>query len=109
MNAIAVDQNQQMTLLSSIQLIQIPQQENHPALNALLHLPHLEKPFQLLMVFKKENDTEKWAQRIIEKLRILMLSAEAPEEEKEEEDEAEEVSQGLEAIEDSAENEGTEG
>lgn len=106
MNAIAVDQNQQNTLLSSIQLIQIPQQESHPALNALIHLPHLEKPFQLLMVFKKENDTEKWARRIVEKLQILMLSAEQPEEEKEEA--TEEAKQEVDETEDPAEIEADE-
>ena len=82
MNAVAVDREGQAKLLSSIQLVQIPQQENHPALKALIHLPHQSQPKQLLMVFKQDSDTQKWANHIVEKLQVLMLGATDPDEEK---------------------------
>ena len=74
-NAVARSKQGESRLLASVQLVQIPQQEQNPALNVLIHLPHLERPEQLLMVFKSESDCYKWSQKIIEKLRMLMISA----------------------------------
>lgn len=75
LNAVAKSRDGDSVLLSSIQLVQIPQQEANPAINGLIHLPHLDKPTQLLMVFKTESDPERWSQKIVEKLRVLMISA----------------------------------
>lgn len=78
LNAIATDEQGTSTLLGSIQLIQIPQQEHNPALNGLIHLPHLDRPTQMLMVFKSPKDPEKWSERLIATIEKLMATAPEP-------------------------------
>ncbi|MEQ9823068.1 MAG: hypothetical protein ABQ298_01650 [Puniceicoccaceae bacterium] len=78
LNAIAREPAGTATLLGSIQLVQIPQQEKNPAINALIHLPHLDQPTPLLMVFKSAGDNEKWAERLVKRLENLMASAPKP-------------------------------
>lgn len=79
LNAIAREPAGAATLLGSIQLVQIPQQEKNPAINAQIHLPHLDQPTQLLMVFKSAGDNEKWAERLVKRVENLMTSAPVPE------------------------------
>ncbi len=92
LNAVATDKNGTSSLLSSVQLIEIPQQENNPALNGMIHLSHMNQPTQLLMVFKSDSDADRWAKAIVNKIRMLMVGAPdeaegAPVEETEEESE----------------------
>lgn len=75
LNMVAKETNGASSLLGSIQLVQIPQQEHNPALNALIHLPHIDHPTQLLMVFKAPEDTTKWAERLVQRIESLMATA----------------------------------
>jgi hypothetical protein len=75
LNAFSKPREGNPALLCSIQLIEIPQQEINPAINALIYLPHLNRPTQLLMVFKTDSDVDGWCTKLIEKLSLLMLGA----------------------------------
>ena len=69
-NSITVDDSEQVEVLCSIQLADIPQKENYPAIKTNIHLPHLQRAQQYLMVFKTEADPQLWTNKIISFLRL---------------------------------------
>jgi len=51
-----------------VELVEIPQQEDFPALSCSIHMKDVQKVSQLLMVFKQDGDTSKWSQRIFDEV-----------------------------------------
>lgn len=72
LTCVAVDQQENTTILGQILLVEIPQQEQNASLNCMIHLPDVQTPSQLLMVFKTEEDSAQWVRRIITRIRNLM-------------------------------------
>lgn len=72
LTCILVDKEEKTTVLAQLLLIEIPQQEHHTSLNCMIHLPQVQTPTQMLMVFKKEEDSAMWVRKIIGKIRDLL-------------------------------------
>ena len=72
LTCVLVDKEEKMTVLGQLILIDIPQQESHASLNCMIHLPGVQTPTQMLMVFKKEDDNAMWVRKIVSKIRSLL-------------------------------------
>jgi hypothetical protein len=66
--------NEESTLLCHLEVSNIPQQQNNAALNCLIHMPGIELPQQLLMVFKLGSESSMWNTKIIERIESMLSS-----------------------------------
>jgi len=66
-------------VLCHIDIVDIPQKEDHPALNAMLHLPDISQPKQLLMIFKRPDDPNAWSGRILKMFEFMLSEISATE------------------------------
>jgi hypothetical protein len=62
-------------LLMSVQLVDIPQQEEYSAVNATIHVPGLDSGKQVLMIFKKELDVEIWCKKLVDETKAQIKLA----------------------------------
>ncbi len=73
-----------------IDLVDIPQKEDYPALNCLLHVPNMSAPKQLLMIFKQGEEASFWTRKILKSLENLLANVVVEQDTVEVEDDAEE-------------------